>query len=188
MVLPIVTNRLLHLATWILCVGNQRSVLLQLECLQEAFDVFCRLYVETIPTREESLLTQSERKKKKQFPRLSVAQYLRSKNAVSKEEEERRSEALTAISKRGGFPMSTSFQEIDAVDDESLLCLWPPPLSIANAAAIIDALNARTVVHNVFTFILMTLVLLYFSPLLKVGRSVAQGIQALVEVDVAGLL
>lgn len=106
---------------------------------------------------------------------------------MGKKAGERRGEASTAISKRRRFNMPTSSLGIDA-EGESLPRLWLPPLPIANAAAIIDGLNARTVVHNVFTFILMTLVLLYFSPLLKVGRSVAKDIRALVEVDVAGLL
>jgi len=46
-------------------------------------------------------------------------------------------------------------------------CPAPPP---ANPAAIIDALGAKTIIHNVFTFSLMTLVLLFLSPLLKVKR------------------
>lgn len=35
-------------------------------------------------------------------------------------------------------------------------------------AAIIDSLGARTIMHNVYTFILMTLVLLFIAPLLEV--------------------
>lgn len=36
------------------------------------------------------------------------------------------------------------------------------------AAAIIDSLNARTLLHNVYTFLLMIVVLVFFSPSLKV--------------------
>lgn len=45
-----------------------------------------------------------------------------------------------------------------------------PNLPFLPSAAIIDALGARTIIHNVFTFGLMTLVLLFLSPLLKVRR------------------
>lgn len=41
--------------------------------------------------------------------------------------------------------------------------------SVRPSAAIIDTLDARTILHNVFTFVLMTIVLLYVSPLLEVS-------------------
>lgn len=48
------------------------------------------------------------------------------------------------------------------------LTLGPGRRPFSLSAAIIDSLGARTIIHNVFTFSLMTLVLLFFSPLLKV--------------------
>ncbi|CAB1121451.1 sulP [Ectocarpus sp. CCAP 1310/34] len=48
----------------------------------------------------------------------------------------------------------------------SIFSALPGSASLSRAA-IIDALGARTIIHNVFTFVLMTLVLLFLSPLLK---------------------
>ncbi|CAN0246797.1 unnamed protein product, partial [Hapterophycus canaliculatus] len=48
----------------------------------------------------------------------------------------------------------------------SIFSALPGSASLSRAA-IIDALGARTIVHNVFTFSLMTVVLLFLSPLLK---------------------
>eukprot|EP00752_Nemacystus_decipiens_P016306 g14582.t1 len=48
----------------------------------------------------------------------------------------------------------------------SIFSALPGSASLSRAA-IIDALGARTIIHNVFTFSLMTLVLLFLSPLLK---------------------
>ncbi|CAM9897737.1 unnamed protein product [Sphacelaria rigidula] len=50
----------------------------------------------------------------------------------------------------------------------SMFSALPGSASLSRAA-IIDALGARTIVHNVYTFCLMTAVLLFLSPLLEVN-------------------